>query len=83
MLYDILEDTSTDFAELQSEFGNDVATAVSATKNNDLPKKQSMVDSLARIKEMLSEVWAVKLADRITNLQPPPKHWDNGMEIAY
>jgi (p)ppGpp synthase/HD superfamily hydrolase len=23
-----------------------------------------------------TEVWMVKLADRITNLQPPPGHWD-------
>ncbi len=24
---------------------------------------------------MPKEVWALKLADRITNLQPPPAHW--------
>jgi len=84
LLHDTLEDTSTDFAELESKFGIEVATAVSAlTKNSDLSKEQSMVDSLARIKEMPSEVWAVKLADRITNLQPPPARWDNGRKIAY
>ena len=32
---------------------------------------------------MLPEVWAVKLADRITNLQPPPPHWDNDRKIRY
>ena len=32
---------------------------------------------------MLPEVWAVKLADRITNLQPPPPHWDNDRKISY
>jgi guanosine-3',5'-bis(diphosphate) 3'-pyrophosphohydrolase len=84
LLHDTLEDTLTDFAELENKFGIEVATAVSAlTKNNDLPKEKSMEDSLARIKEMPSEVWAVKLADRITNLQPPPAHWDNGKKIAY
>lgn len=84
LLHDTIEDTSTDFAELESKFGSEVATAVSAlTKNNDLPKEQSMADSLARIKEMPSEVWAVKLSDRVTNLQPPPAHWDNGRKIAY
>ena len=32
---------------------------------------------------MSPEVWAVKLADRITNLQPPPPHWDNDRKISY
>ena len=84
LLHDTIEDTLTDFAELESKFGIEVATAVSAlTKNNDLPKEQSMADSLARIKDLQSEVWAVKLADRITNLQPPPAHWNNERKIAY
>jgi len=84
LLHDTIEDTATDFAELENKFGIEVATAVSAlTKNNDLPKEQSMVDSLARIKKMPYEVWAVKLADRITNLQPPPAHWNNEKKITY
>lgn len=84
LLHDILEDTSTDFAELESKFGVEIANAVSAlTKDNNLPKEQQMEDSLARIKEMTSEVWAVKLADRITNLQAPPLHWSNEKKITY
>ena len=35
-----------------------------------------MQDSLIRIKKLQPEVWTVKLADRITNLQSPPLHWD-------
>jgi hypothetical protein len=35
-----------------------------------------MKDSLKRIQQQPREVWIVKLADRITNLQPPPKDWD-------
>jgi guanosine-3',5'-bis(diphosphate) 3'-pyrophosphohydrolase len=46
-------------------------------------KEQQMHDSLTRIKKMQSEVWAIKLADRITNLQPPPPHWENGKKINY
>jgi len=29
------------------------------------------------------EIWAVKLADRITNLQPPPAHWENERRMDY
>lgn len=78
LLHDTIEDTSTKFEELENKFGVDIAKAVSAlTKNSDLPKDKQMQDSLTRIKELQPEVWAVKLADRITNLQPPPLHWDN------
>ena len=34
-----------------------------------------MLDSLERIRQQPSEIWLVKLADRITNLQTPPAHW--------
>ena len=45
--------------------------------------KQQMNDSLKRIKSIPTEIWAVKLADRITNLQPPPPHWDKDRKISY
>ena len=84
LLHDTIEDTSTTFDELEREFGTDIAKAVQAlTKNTDLPKEQQMIDSLKRIKSMLPEVWAVKLTDRITNLQPPPPHWDNDRKNRY
>ena len=34
-----------------------------------------MADSLRRILTQPAEVAMVKLADRITNLAPPPPHW--------
>ena len=84
LLHDTLEDTSTTLNELEREFGTDIAKAVHAlSKNTDLPKDQQMNDSLKRIKSMSPEVWAVKLADRITNLQPPPPHWDKERKISY
>lgn len=77
LLHDILEDTETTFDEIANEFGKEIAKAVLAlTKNSKIQKEERMVDSLNRIKELPKEVWAVKLADRITNLQTPPKHWD-------
>ena len=84
LLHDTIEDTSATFEELTSRFGINVAYAVSAlTKNEALPKDQQMQDSLNRIKLLQKEVWAVKLADRITNLQPPPSHWDNDKKFKY
>jgi len=84
LLHDTIEDTSTDFGELENKFGVEIAKAVSAlTKNKELPKEQRMQDSLMRIKKLQVEVWAIKLADRITNLQPPPLHWDNEKKIKY
>ncbi|WP_264525429.1 HD domain-containing protein [Flavobacterium sp. N502536] len=76
LLHDILEDTQTIFEELVTEFDEEIAQAVLAlTKDSKIPKEERMADSLARIKELSKEVWAVKLADRITNLQVPPENW--------
>ncbi|MFC0427247.1 HD domain-containing protein [Chryseobacterium scophthalmum] len=76
LLHDILEDTEVTFDELENEFGKTVAIGVLAlTKKNNLPKEDKMMDSLQRIKQQSKEVWAVKLADRITNLQRPPHFW--------
>ncbi|WP_242499260.1 HD domain-containing protein [Flavobacterium sp. 140616W15] len=78
LLHDTLEDTATTFDELELEFGIEIAKGVSAlTKNGNLPKEERMLDSLNRISSQRKEVWAVKLADRITNLQKPPKTWNS------
>ena len=84
LLHDTLEDTSTTLEELSEVFGATIAEGVLAlTKNGDLPKSERMEDSLNRIRKLQKEIWAVKLADRITNLQIPPQHWDTAKKIAY
>ena len=56
LLHDTLEDTSTDFRELENKFGVEIAKAVSAlTKNSELPKEQRIPDSLTRIKKIAVE----------------------------
>ena len=76
LLHDTLEDTPTTKAELEKVFGDEVAEAVWAlTKDPKLLKDYRLTDSLAKIRQCRKEVWAVKLADRITNLQKPPKRW--------
>lgn len=84
LLHDTIEDTATEFSEIESKFGLKVAKAVSAlTKNSELPKDEQMLDTLARVKELPLEVWAIKLADRITNLQAPPLDWNKEKKIEY
>ncbi|MGG6231993.1 HD domain-containing protein [Tenacibaculum sp. SDUM215027] len=85
LLHDTLEDTDTDFSELLNMFGEKVAIGVQAlTKNKNLDsKKEKMIDSLNRINKLEKEVGMVKLADRITNLQEPPKHWKKDKIQSY
>ena len=85
ILHDTIEDTATNFNELKNEFGERVAKAVKAlTKDEALPtKKEKMVDCLDRINQLEKEVGMVKLADRITNLQPPPKNWNRDKILNY
>ena len=40
-------------------------------------------DYIRGIKQQPREIWMVKIADRITNLQPPPDHWDGRMIERY
>lgn len=76
LLHDTVEDTDTTLDEIKERFGSEIAEGVLAmTKNEKLPKEMQIPDSLARIKKLRKEVWAVKLADRITNLQEPPITW--------
>ena len=75
-LHDTIEDTKTSYDDIVDQFGVEVADGVQAlTKDKRLPKSAQMEDSLRCIKNQPKEVWAVKMADRITNLQPPPSHW--------
>jgi len=84
LLHDTIEDTDTSFMEIEAAFGLDVAKGVLAlTKNDKLPKQTKILESISRIKQLQTEVWAVKMADRITNLQPPPKDWDRAKRIKY
>ena len=85
LLHDVIEDTGVSYAQLTAEFGSAVADGVSAlSKNPGLPDKdQRMLDSLERIRLQPHEVWMVKLADRITNLQAPPRHWTRDKTARY
>ncbi len=85
LLHDTLEDTDVTHNDLTNKFGIKVADAVAALTKDETIAAESkdkwqrkvlqMADSLKRIKSQPKEIWMVKLADRITNLQPPPHYW--------
>ncbi|MEY3442889.1 MAG: hypothetical protein RLZZ519_1170 [Bacteroidota bacterium] len=84
LLHDSIEDTHADYDAVIQEFGAQVAQGVMAlTKDKTLSKVDQMRDSLDRILQQPKEVAMVKLADRITNLAPPPAHWTKEKCLAY
>lgn len=90
LLHDSVEDTATTLAdkhaladEIERAFGRAVRDGVWALSKfktspdgTPLDKPAQIADSLRRIRTQPHAVWAVKLADRITNLAPPPAAWD-------
>ncbi|MFA8450250.1 MAG: HD domain-containing protein [Bacteroidales bacterium] len=76
ILHDVLEDTQCTTQELENKFGQKITDAVQAlSKDKCISSHLQIKDSIHRIKKMPKEVGLVKLADRITNLQPPPTTW--------
>jgi guanosine-3',5'-bis(diphosphate) 3'-pyrophosphohydrolase len=84
LLHDVLEDTPTTIEEVADNFSREIAEAVLAlSKNEELPADVQIPDSLMRIKALRKEVWAIKLADRIANMQQPPKTWSLNKRKRY
>lgn len=81
LLHDTLEDTPTTVDELRDRFGAAVAEGVDALTKRDAP--DPMLDSLSRIRKQPREIWIVKLADRTTNMDTPPRHWSAEKRHAY
>lgn len=77
LLHDVIEDTIVTYEQVKVEFGETVANGVLAlTKNAELPERtEQMRNSLTRIRQQPHEIWIVKMADRIANLQEPPHYW--------
>ncbi len=76
LLHDTVEDAGVSYERLEARFGKAVADGVLAlTKNRSLEKPERLRDSFRRIKMQPREIWMVKMADRIVNLQPPPESW--------
>ena len=92
LLHECLEDTYIVYDEIVTQYGSYVADGVLALskdgaigKTEDEHKRDwlQLEDSLQRIKQQPIEVWMVKIADRIINLQLPPNHWNDGKIVRY
>lgn len=92
LLHDCLEDTYIVYDEIVTQYGIYVADGVLALskdgavgKTEDEYKRDrlQLEDSLQRIKQQPREIWMVKMADRIVNLQRPPSHWNDGKIVWY
>lgn len=84
ILHDSMEDAGISYQELKNQFGKALADGVQAlTKNKALPPEMRMEDSLNRIKTQSREIWMVKLADRIVNLQRPPASWSKEKKTSF
>jgi len=84
LLHDSMEDAGVSREALVQTFGEPVAAGVQAlSKDPALPKADRMADALRRLSVQPREVQLVKLADRITNLEPPPAAWSSDKRRAY
>lgn len=81
LLHDAVEDTPVTLAEIEARFGAPVAAGVDALSKRDVPL--AMEDSLRRVNASCREVRMVKLADRTTNMAPPPAQWSSAKRKAY
>ena len=83
-LHDTLEDTNLSYDFLLNEFGKDIANGVlSLSKNHNLEKTLQLEDSINRILKQPQDIWMIKMADRIVNLNEPPSFWTNDKKISY
>lgn len=84
LLHDCIEDTNVTFEQISDKFSPEIAKGVLAlTKNESLEKELQLEDSVDRILKEPKEIWIVKMADRITNLQKPPDNWTNEKKRNY
>jgi (p)ppGpp synthase/HD superfamily hydrolase len=81
LLHDTLEDTATEYEELDARFGPDIATLVAAvTDDKSLPKAERKRRQVERAPAASARAKLLKIADKTSNLRTlvtsPPANWD-------
>jgi (p)ppGpp synthase/HD superfamily hydrolase len=82
LMHDVIEDTSTTQAAIAELFGEQVASVVaSLSKNLIVPFSEDRY--FQAIAAHSKEAAAIKLCDRITNLQSAPATWARAKRASY
>jgi (p)ppGpp synthase/HD superfamily hydrolase len=84
LLHDLIEDTDAGYEDILRLFGEKTASGVLAlSKDPSVEKGKRLLHSLERIRKEPREIWMVKMADRISNLQKPPESWSRKKISGY
>jgi (p)ppGpp synthase/HD superfamily hydrolase len=89
ILHDTVEDTIVTLADIEQQFGSEVAAGVSAlTKDESIAspdgtKLSELEENLSRLALAPRYVQAVKLADRVSNLKSFPAMWSREKVSSY
>ena len=88
LLHDTLEDTETTFAELEKNFGTDVASLVKeVTDDKSLPKAERKRLQIETAPKKSKRAQMIKIADKISNLlaimSSPPVDWSDERKREY
>jgi guanosine-3',5'-bis(diphosphate) 3'-pyrophosphohydrolase len=81
LLHDSLEDTATEYEELDARFGADIAALVAAvTDDKSLPKAERKRRQIESAPSAAPRVKLLKIADKTSNVRAlvvsPPSNWD-------
>jgi guanosine-3',5'-bis(diphosphate) 3'-pyrophosphohydrolase len=81
LLHDTLEDTATEYEELDARFGADIAALVAAvTDDKSLPKAERKRRQIESAPSAAARVKLLKIADKTSNVRAlvvsPPSNWD-------
>ena len=81
LLHDTLEDTATEYEELDARFGSDIAALVAAvTDDKSLPKAERKRRQIESAPTATPRAKLLKIADKTSNVRAlavsPPSNWD-------
>ncbi len=88
ILHDTVEDTETEAADIEREFGQRVASIVAeVTDDKALDKSERKRLQVEHASHMSAEGALVKIADKIANIRDvssnPPANWDHARRVEY
>ncbi|MBV8823383.1 MAG: HD domain-containing protein [Hyphomicrobiales bacterium] len=88
LLHDSLEDTATEYEEIDARFGPDIAALVAAvTDDKSLPKAERKRRQIESAPNATSRAKLLKIADKTSNVRAlivsPPTNWDLARVVEY